>query len=351
MLATVYNYSKICGKCEKLVKQNVNCEQENWVLPVTLSVLLALVLDALGEPPTAFHPVVWYGKLIKYLEHAAPAGRQAQLLYGTAILLFSAPFALFPAIFLHRLSRQARAIARERNRYNLADLAFALIEAVSLKPYFALRMLVDAGREVRIGLEQDDIEAARQALQSLVSRDRSQLTPELIAAAAIESLAENLSDSVIAPLFYYLGFGLPGAALYRLYNTFDSMIGYHGRYEYLGKAAARLDDVLNFLPSRLTACLIIACAPLYGGNRWRAWHVWHRDARKTASPNAGQPMAAAAGALGVQLEKVDHYIVGDCEKALSTQDIKRAERMVWCIGSLAFGLVAFARGFSSRRRT
>jgi adenosylcobinamide-phosphate synthase len=210
-------------------------------------------------------------------------------------------------------------------------------------------MLVDAGREVRIRLERDDVEAARQALQSLVSRDRSQLTPELMAAATIESLAENLSDSVIAPLFYYLCFGLPGAALYRLYNTFDSMIGYHGRHEYLGKAAARLDDLLNFLPSRLTALLIIACAPLYGADRRRAWQIWWRDAHKTASPNAGQPMAAAAGALGVQLEKVDHYIVGDREKALSTQDIKRSERMVWWVGSLAFALVAFAKGLSSLR--
>jgi adenosylcobinamide-phosphate synthase len=123
------------------------------------------------------------------------------------------------------------------------------------------------------------------------------------------------------------------------------MIGYHGRYEYLGKAAARLDDMLNFLPSRLTALLIIACAPLYSGNWRRGWQIWRRDAHKTASPNAGQPMAAAAGALGVQLEKVDHYIVGDREKTLSTQGIKRAEQMVWCIGILAFVLVAFGKGF------
>jgi adenosylcobinamide-phosphate synthase len=284
-----------------------------------------------------------------YLEGAAPAGRRAQLLYGAAMLLFSAPFALLPALLLRCLAQWARTVTNKHNRYDFGNLASALIEAASLKPYFALRMLVDAGREVRRCLEQDDIDAARQALRCLVSRDRSQLTPELTVAATIESLAENLSDSVIAPLFYYACFGLPGAALYRLYNTFDAMIGYHGRYEYLGKAAARLDDVLNFLPSRLTALLIVACAPLYDGDWRRAWSIWRRDARKTASPNAGQPMAAAAGALGVQLEKVDHYIVGDRARALSTQDIKRAEQMVWCIGTLAFVLVAFAKEFSPLR--
>lgn len=331
------------------MKQSVHREENSWVSPVALAVLLALALDILGEPPASLHPVVWYGKLIKYLECAAPSGRRAQLLYGTAMLLFSAPFALLPALLLHGLAQSTQSATRKHNHHYPGDLAFILIEAASLKPFFALRMLVDAGRAVRICLEQDDVESARQALQSLVSRERSQLTQELMAAATIESLAENLSDSVIAPLFYYAYFGLPGAALYRLYNTFDSMIGYHGRYEYLGKAAARLDDLLNFLPSRLTALLIIACAPLYRGNRQRAWQIWRRDAHKTASPNAGQPMAAAAGALGVQLEKVDHYIVGDREKALSTQAIKRAECMVWCIGCLAFALAAFAKGLSSLR--
>jgi adenosylcobinamide-phosphate synthase len=193
-------------------------------------------------------------------------------------------------------------------------------------------MLAKAGQTVRLHLEREDLAAARQALQALVSRDRSQLTEELVSAAAIESLAENLSDSVVAPLFYYLLFGLPGAAAYRLFNTFDAMIGYHGRYEYLGKAAARLDDILNFLPSRLTALLILICAPLFGGQRERAWRIWRRDARKTASPNAGHPMAMAAGALGLQLEKVGHYTLGDSEKTITPHDIKRAEHMVWWVG-------------------
>jgi len=144
---------------------------------------------------------------------------------------------------------------------------------------------------------------------------------------------------------YYALFGLRGAAAYRLVNTFDSMIGYHGQYEYLGKAAARLDDVLNILPARLTALLIITLAPLFGGNRRTAWQIWRRDARKTASPNAGHPMAAAAGALGVQLEKIGHYRLGDREQAITTNSIRQAEQMVWGIGALVVFLTALFKTF------
>src|SRR5258708_10428744 len=152
-------------------------------------------------------------------------------------------------------------------------------------------------------LEQGNVPAARYALRSLVSRDRSQLTAQLAGAAAIESLAENLSDSIVGPLFSYALFGLPGAAAYRLFNTFDSMIGYHCRYEYLGKAAARLDQLLNVVPARLTALLIIALAPLFGGNRRKAWQIWRRDAGKKLSANPRPTRGPAAVALSVPLEK------------------------------------------------
>jgi adenosylcobinamide-phosphate synthase len=309
------------------------------------ALLVAYALDRLGEPPAHWHPVVWYGRLIARLERAAPAGRFPQLLYGAAMLLLAAPAALLPALFVQRLARRMRIGAARRGYTLVGALLYALIEGAALNPFFALHMLVDAGRVVREALEQDDLPAARQALQSLVSRDRSQLPAELVAAAAIESLAENLSDSIVAPLFYYTLAGLPGAALYRLCNTFDSMLGYHGRYEYLGKAAARLDDALNLLPARLTALLIIAGAPLFGGDRRRAWRIWRRDARKTASPNAGQPMSAAAGAMGVQLEKVGHYILGDNERAATASDIRRAEQMVQRIGTLVILLAIVAKLF------
>jgi adenosylcobinamide-phosphate synthase len=311
-----------------------------------LPILLAVVLDLIGEPPVDWHPVVWYGKLIRRLEQAAPHGRLAQLLYGLLMPIFAAIFVL-PLILLVQflVGHICLNSTQVRWKYWLS----ALIEGGALKPFFALRMLANAGRRVRYALERGDLPAARLALQSLVSRDCSCLTADLAAAATIESLAENLSDSVVAPLFYYVLFGLPGAALYRLCNTLDSMIGYRGHYEYLGKASARLDDVLNLLPSRLTALLIISLAPLFGGKRQTAWRIWRRDAGKTASPNAGHPMSAASGALGIQLEKVGHYTLGDNEKVVWPADIKRAERMVWCVGGVTIVLCCILKTSSISR--
>jgi adenosylcobinamide-phosphate synthase len=314
------------------------------------AVLVALGFDLLGEPPAAWHPVVWFGKVIRFLERAAPQeGHMARLLYGGAMLLLATPVALVPAALWHQFAVRLRAEAYRRGCFVSGFVLFALIEGTGLKPFFALRMLSSAGRSVRLALEKQDLVAARQELQQLVSRERSQLTPELVGAAAIESLAENLSDSVIAPLCFYLLFGLPGAAAYRLYNTFDSMIGYHGQYEYLGKAAARLDDLLNLLPARVAALLIIVTAPLFDGQSRQAWQIWRRDARQTASPNAGHPMAAAAGALGIRLEKVGHYALGVAETPVTPVHIHRAERMVWWVGGLALLLVASAQLFRRRR--
>jgi adenosylcobinamide-phosphate synthase len=303
-----------------------------------LVMLLAAGLDLLGEPPVAWHPVVWYGKLIRRLEQAAPRDHLAQLLYG-ALMPVCAVALVLPLILLVEQLCSHATLSRLKQ----------LIAGIALKPFFAIRMLVDAGRAVRKPLECGDLLTARLALRSLVSRDRSTLTVELAAAAAIESLAENLSDSVVAPLLYYALFGLPGAALYRLCNTFDSMIGYRGHYEYLGKVSARLDDVLNILPSRLTALLIIGLAPLFGGKRARAWRIWRRDAGKTASPNAGHPISAVAGALGIQLVKVGYYTLGDNEKAVSPADIKQVERMVWYTSCAMIVLCSILKAVQVRR--
>ncbi len=324
----------------KLSKQR---PRGRFALEEGAAVLVAFGLDILGEPPASWHPVAWYGKCIQRLEQAAPHDHLAQLLYGGVMLLLAAPTAVLPAAIAHQLAKRVRAEAIQRGCTAGSFIGYALVEGVCLKPFFALRMLAGAGRAVRLSLEQADLPAARDALQSLVSRDRSQLTAELAGAAAIESLAENLSDSVVAPLLYYTLFGLRGAAAYRLFNTFDSMVGYHGRYEYLGKAAAWLDDVLNALPARLTALLIIALAPLFGGNRLKAWQIWRRDARRTASPNAGHPMAAAAGALGLQLEKVGHYRLGDNDKVITASSVRQAEQMVWSMGCVVVCLTALCK--------
>ena len=176
-----------------------------------------------------------------------------------------------------------------------------------------IRDLVTAVWRVRDGLEAGDLAGARAAVgRDLVSRPVDDLDERATASAAVESLAENLTDSWVAPLCFYLVAGLPGTWAYRAVNTADAMIGYReSALEQLGGASARLDDLLNLLPSRLAALAVIAGARIGGESASRAWTVWRRDGGSTSSPNAGQTMAAMAGALGVTLEKRGHYRLGD----------------------------------------
>src|SRR5262249_18581607 len=174
------------------------------------------------------------------------------------------------------------------------------------------------------------------------SRDPSALDAPLVVAATVESVAENASDSFVAPLFYYALFGLPGAVAYRAINTADAMIGYHGRYERLGKVAARLDDVANFVPARLTAALLLAAGACARLRVREGWRILRRAARATESPNAGRPMSAMAGLLGVQLEKVGHYRLGDGAAALDAAHIDAAWRVVAIAAAIAAALAAGA---------
>jgi adenosylcobinamide-phosphate synthase len=205
-----------------------------------------------------------------------------------------------------------------------------LTEAVLLKMTFSLGGLAAAAGDVEATLEAGDLPEARRLLNwHLVSRDTATLSDSQVAAASIESLAENTSDGVVAPLLYYAVGGLPAALAYRFINTADAMLGYRDpAFEWLGKASARLDDVANLLPARLSAALIILAAALVGEDAGRAWHVWRRDADKTVSPNAGHPMSAMAGALGVELEKVGHYRLGTGQRSPAAEHIRRAVRLI-----------------------
>ena len=293
---------------------------------------LALALDlAFGEPPTVVHPVVWIGRLISWLERRAPrAGRAAQLACGGAIALVVPAAVLIPAFAL---------LTAARRWHPLARLA---VGALVLKPTFAARDLFVHIDRVRVPLEAGRLDEARAGLQMIVSRDTRALTPELVAAAAVESAAENASDSFVAPLLYHLVFGPAGALAYRAVNTLDAMIGYRGDYEYLGKVAARLDDLANLIPSRLTALLIALASPLGRGDVGRAWRTAKEFHGCTASPNAGWPMSAMAGALGVELEKVGHYRLGRPLEPVRPEHVGRAMRIVG--GAMALGVALVGAG-------
>jgi adenosylcobinamide-phosphate synthase len=267
---------------------------------VTATPEIVMVLGALGidaffrEPRDAFHPVAYLGRAISGALRFAPAhGRVAQLAFGAALAVgLPALVAILVAASLSMIE---------------APVAYTLVGMLALKSTFALRALGDAGLNVASALEREGVEPARPRLRSLCSRDPSSLDEDELAAAAVESLSENLSDSVIAPLFYFALFGIPGAVAYRVVNTLDAMVGYHGRFEYLGKASARLDDALNIVPARITALLLLVAGALLGKPLRRGLAVLLRDGGKTESPNAGRPMATVAGLLGVALEKPGHY--------------------------------------------
>ncbi len=298
--------------------------------------LLALAWDALlGEPPMRLHPVVWMGRLVEGWKRFAPAnGRLWPFLYGLVAVGLSVGGLL--ALSLVGLESLAK----------LNSFLVYGVQVYLLKGCFSLKMLADEGLKIRRLLDGGELEKARYAMRSLVSRDTTTLSAEEVCGAAIESVVENSTDSVVAPWLFYFLLGVPGALAYRLANTFDSMIGYRGRYEYLGKAAARLDDLLNLLPARLTALLLVVSAPLYRGNRAGAARIARRDHAKTASPNAGWTMAALAGALGVRLVKVGHYELGDPVRPLQPGLINRALAALYLVSVevvALYGLVVLWR--------
>ena len=305
----------------------------DWQLNVAV-LLIALALDVLlPEPPNAVHPVVWMGRLISILERPLKRlGNTAAFSLGVLIAI------LVPALFAAAAWLAAIAL------FALGDIPFLVGAAVLLKTTFTVRGLASAARETQRSIEDADIHLARHSLRGLVSRDATELSKPLVAAAAIESVAENTTDSFIAPWLAFALLGLPGAFAYRAVNTLDSMIGYRGKYEYLGKASARLDDLLNLIPARLSALLLLLAGALSGCPVGQGWRTALREHRVTASPNAGWTIAAMAGLLGVSLEKPGHYRLGGEYGEPVAPDIGRSVRLAYIVAALgmivAMGILA-----------
>ena len=292
------------------------------------ALLLAIVLDAaFPEPPSLFHPVVWMGKVITALERLAEGlGNGGAFLVG-----------VFIAVAVPGLFGGAAWIA-VIVLYSLGDIPFLIGAALLLKTTFAVRGLAGAARETQRSMEDGEILMARYSLRGLVSRDAADLSEPLVAAAAIESVAENTTDSFIAPWLAFALLGLPGAFAYRAVNTLDSMIGYRGRYEYLGKASAQLDDLLNLIPARLSAGMLLVAGALSGCRVGQGWRTAFREHRRTASPNAGWTIAAMAGLLGVALEKPGHYIIGGEYSQPTATDIGRSVRVAYVVAGLGMAV-------------
>jgi adenosylcobinamide-phosphate synthase len=296
-----------------------------------IALLAALAIDRWwGEPRARLHPVVWMGHYLVWAgRRIAPGTPQAGadwrafwaggLAWSMGVLVV-----LVTAHIVVGLSL-ALVLLLPTDLEWLWDVVAGLVLGLLLKPLLAWRMLHDEVAQVEAALA-ESLDAGRAQLARLVSRDVSQLTAYEVRESAIESLAENLNDSVVAPVFWFVLLGLPGAAVYRFANTADAMWGYRGlrggRYwEWAGKWAARADDVLSWVPARITALLLV----LAGGGQSLA--SLRQEARRTPSPNSGWPMAAMAVALGVRLGKPGVYVLNPAGRAPLDTDTRRAKTL------------------------
>jgi len=306
---------------------------------IALPLLVALAIDLLfGEPPVRFHPVVWMGNYLSWAGEQVQSRSRKTLTAGGAAT-GSEPVDL-PAFALGALAwlwgmllvgAAAYAIEQsvlawlEPRRWSGLLLA-ALLLGLFLKPALAWAMLRTEARAVEealSGLPDGSLARGRERLRFLVSRDVADLSQGQVRESVIESLAENLNDSVVAPVFWFVVLGLPGALMYRFANTADAMWGYPGIYrgrnwQWAGKWAARADDVLSWLPARITALLLALAA---AGVSLRQLY---RDAGGTPSPNSGWPMAAMALALGCSLSKPRGYVLNAPGRAVQAADTERA---------------------------
>ncbi len=297
-----------------------------YLIPA-LPLISGFILDSvIGDPYNIPHPIRLIGRLISGLEKAVRR-RFKNLRLGGALLALTV-IAVSTALPL--------ALLLVCYRVNI--VLGAVAESVLCCYMLAARCLCRESMKVCRAAESGDIEEARRAVSMIVGRDTAVLDRDGIIRAAVETVAENTSDGVTAPLFYMGLGGAVGAFFYKSVNTMDSMIGYKNeKYADIGWFAAKLDDVLNFIPSRLTALLMAAAAPVLGLDGRGALRIWRRDRRKHASPNSAQTESACAGALHVRLAGDAWYFgklhkkpyIGDNDRPIESGDIRRANRLMY----------------------
>lgn len=311
---------------------------------LTCAVFAGFVLDwILGDPKWLPHPICAVGRLIslteKLLRRLFPPTPRALTAAGVFLWLIVCGVSFAAPFFLLRWLR---------------DVNFWLgfvVEALLCWTLFARRSLADAGVHVYSALD-ESLDAGRRAVAMYVGRDTAALDKEGVIKAAVETVAENTTDGVVSPLIFMLIGGAPLGFLYKAVNTLDSMVGYHNdKYEYLGKFSARMDDICNFLPARLTAaCMIAGAGMLHLDNR-NALRIYRRDRSAHKSPNAGQTESVSAGALHVQLggdasyfgKTVKKAAFGDPDRAINRGDILRAIDLMTTASVLALVLCAVIR--------
>ena len=306
-----------------------------------MDILLGFILDTIiGDPYKLPHPIRWIGSFISILEKLCRkiAKSNTMLMILGAILVFIVVF----------VSGGITLLVLKLASFN--KYAYLIVSSVICYYMLAGKSLKTESMKVYKAFENNDTEGARKAVSMIVGRDTQSLTKEGIIKAAVETVAENSSDGVVAPLVYMLIFGPVGGVVYKAVNTMDSMIGYvEEKYFYIGKFAAKLDDVLNYIPARISGILVIISAFILRYDYKNAFMIFKRDRRKHASPNSAPTESAMAGALGVQLAGDATYFgvvhkkpyIGDKKREIENEDIKRANDIMYTmtIICLVVGLV------------
>ena len=281
--------------------------------------ILAFLIDVVfGELPDRFHPTVWIGKAIAYFKPKMKnENPRTEKINGVILCLLIITLVAVPVYFLIFGIRQF-----------LGWVPYIVVSAFLLKTTFAVKCMRHYTVPIAEALKNKDVDKARQGLYYIVRRDPTNLSERHIISAAVESIAESTTDGITTPFFFFALFGVPGAFAFRVINTLDSMVGYKDReHMNIGWFSASLDTIANYIPARLTAILMVVATALLGEN-WRgSWRILQRDKTKTKSLNAGWTMSAMAGALNIQLEKPDHYALGD-EGDVSPAHIMKALRIM-----------------------
>src|SRR3972149_6458268 len=308
---------------------------------------LALLIDTVfGEVPDRFHPTVWMGNVIAFLKPRIRSGNpRTEKVNGVLLCVGVAALFALPTFLIVYFTR-----------FFLGPIPYIIVSAVLLKFTFALKCMGHYTMPIAKALEQGDLEGAKRWLHFIVRRDPATLDQRLVVSAAVESIAESTTDGVTSPMFFFALFGVPGAFAFRVVNTLDSMVGYRDAANVnIGWFFAKLDTVLNYVPARLTGGLMVL-ASMFLGERWRdSWRIMLRDRRNMVSINAGWTIGAMAGALGVQLEKLGVYKLGD-EGGVTSAHIRRALRIqaltvilfsitivipIFLLEALLFGIIGY----------
>lgn len=305
------------------------------ILESILIIGIAIFIDLLfGDPKNKYHPTAWIGRFIAILTPIAK--NQNSIIEKAGGILIITITSIIVISLLLILNLGISMIT-----FDVVSIVVSVIVGgLLLKTTIAIRGMERHAKSVLESLDEDNLEKARTNLSMIVKRNTKNLDKNHVISGVLESISENTVDGITGPLFYFSIFGLPGAFVYRVVNTADSMIGYKTHlFKNVGWFTATCDTVLNYIPSRLTGLVMIISAAILQNNWKESYKIMIRDGKKTESPNAGYPMAALAGALETKFEKINHYKLGDGEIVLTKEHVFSAITMMKLTAILFFGIV------------